>query len=152
MTSRLLRAGKTFWTLSPGQRSVLMEAMIVVPTSALWLRVRGSQRTLASVGSYISPRQDLRLSPQECARLLAIACRRLFPWTRCLVRSVALARLLRRRGIGAEICLGARKEGERLDAHAWVEVDHVVVSDPEEVAARYTPFGPTRVTASSRES
>ena len=37
--------------------------------------------------------------------------------------------LLRRRGIAAELRIGARKEFERFEAHAWVEVDSAVLND-----------------------
>lgn len=40
----------------------------------------------------------------------------------CLPRSLALQWLLARRGVAADLCLGARKSGGPLPAHAWVEV------------------------------
>lgn len=39
----------------------------------------------------------------------------------CLPQSLALARLLARRGHPCELVLGARPRDARLDAHAWVE-------------------------------
>jgi len=47
--------------------------------------------------------------------------------TTCLVRSMVLARMLRRRGYPAEVVIGVREEGVDTDprfAHAWVEVRH----------------------------
>jgi hypothetical protein len=46
--------------------------------------------------------------------------------TTCLVRSMVLARILRRRGYPAEVVIGLPKEGVGQDprfAHAWVEVE-----------------------------
>jgi hypothetical protein len=38
----------------------------------------------------------------------------------CLPRSITLWWLLRRRGIATELQIGVRKNGERIEAHAWV--------------------------------
>jgi hypothetical protein len=46
--------------------------------------------------------------------------------TTCLVRSMVLARMLRRRGYPAEVVIGVHEEGVDRDsrfAHAWVEVE-----------------------------
>jgi hypothetical protein len=46
--------------------------------------------------------------------------------TTCLVRSMVLARILRRRGYPVEVVIGLPKEGVGQDprfAHAWVEVE-----------------------------
>jgi hypothetical protein len=45
--------------------------------------------------------------------------------TTCLVRSMVLARILRRRGYSAEVVIGVHEEGVDRDprfAHAWVEI------------------------------
>jgi hypothetical protein len=45
--------------------------------------------------------------------------------TTCLVRSMVLARMLRRRAYPAEVVIGVREDGVSRDprfAHAWVEV------------------------------
>ena len=60
----------------------------------------------------------------EAARLGSIVTRVLTPLpmdSRCLVRALTLSRLLDRRGIAARLVIGV-KPGERLTAHAWVEV------------------------------
>ena len=48
--------------------------------------------------------------------------------------------LLRRRGIAAELRIGARKEVERFEAHAWVEVDSAVLNDASEEHRHFVPF------------
>ncbi|MGN6558780.1 MAG: lasso peptide biosynthesis B2 protein [Solirubrobacterales bacterium] len=50
--------------------------------------------------------------------------------TRCLRRSLVLTRLLARRGISAQLVIGARTAPEFL-AHAWVEHDGNPVLSPE---------------------
>jgi hypothetical protein len=59
----------------------------------------------------------------------------------CLVRSLALARLLTRRGVaGSRIRIGVRRGAAELDAHAWVELGGRVVGDDPRHTARFTPI------------
>jgi len=53
----------------------------------------------------------------------------------CLERSVVLLALLRRRGVPAELVIGAKQLPFR--AHAWVEVRGVVVNDKDYVSQIY---------------
>lgn len=56
----------------------------------------------------------------------------------CLVRALALHRLLARAGVaGARIRIGVRPEGARLHAHAWVEVDGVALGEDGRRAHRF---------------
>jgi transglutaminase superfamily protein len=58
---------------------------------------------------------------QRLHRYVAIAYEVLpFPAT-CLRRSVVLHGLLERRGAPSRVCFGVAKNGDVLDAHAWVE-------------------------------
>ena len=60
----------------------------------------------------------------------------------CLVRALALARLLENTGVpGPLIRVGVRREGTALDAHAWVELDGRVVGDDARATRRFTPLG-----------
>ncbi len=59
---------------------------------------------------------------------------------RCLERSLALWRLLRRRRMAAELRIGVRKSERDLEAHAWVELAGRVVNDRADVHRRYAAF------------
>lgn len=58
----------------------------------------------------------------------------------CLPRSLTLWWLLRRQGMPAELRIGVRREGDRLEAHAWVEQDGVVLGDHADVHDRFHAF------------
>jgi hypothetical protein len=58
----------------------------------------------------------------------------------CLERSLVLWWQLNRRGIAAEMRIGARKEAGRFEAHAWVEVGNVVLNDSGEAHLHFAPF------------
>ena len=53
----------------------------------------------------------------------------------CLPRALTLCRLLRRRGIAADFCLGVKKFP--FGAHAWVECDGELVDDRVERVGAY---------------
>ena len=58
---------------------------------------------------------------------------------RCLVRSLAIQRMLRRRGIvSSTLNIGVRMRGGAFEAHAWVELDGVVVGDSRRHVEAFT--------------
>lgn len=58
----------------------------------------------------------------------------------CLERSLVLWWLLRRRGVPAELRIGARKQDAQFEAHAWVELAGEVLNDSETVHTHYARF------------
>jgi hypothetical protein len=82
---------------------------------------------------------------EEYVRRIAVAVDRaarrgLFRPT-CLVRSIALERLVERAGAGnAVVRVGVRREEGALHAHAWIEVDGQVVGDRPEHVRRFKPI------------
>lgn len=49
---------------------------------------------------------------------------------RCLVRSLAIQRMLRRRGItSSSLGIGVRMQQGTFEAHAWVELDGTIIGD-----------------------
>ena len=77
---------------------------------------------------------------QSASRMLDAASRRGIVRGNCLSRSIALCWLLRRRGIPAQLKIGARKIGNQLEAHAWIEVAGHAINDSDDVQTRYAPF------------
>jgi len=59
----------------------------------------------------------------------------------CLVRAIALERLLLREGVaGAVVRIGARQRGGRPQMHAWIEIGGVVIGGRPEIAGTFTPL------------
>ena len=83
---------------------------------------------------------DLLLQARALARWRSVAARHLFIRTNCLEQSTALWFVLRRHGIAAEIRFGARKQAERLEAHAWVECMNVALDEDQGVHVHFRPF------------
>jgi hypothetical protein len=75
------------------------------------------------------------ITPAQCAAAIRrAAC--LWP-AACLPQAVAGYCLLRRAGLQPALTLGVAKAAERLDAHAWLECDGMIVTGAD-VDARYT--------------
>lgn len=55
----------------------------------------------------------------------------------CLPRALAAQAMLRRRGIASRLCLGVTREGQKLSAHAWLELGQNIVTGAE-AAPRFT--------------
>lgn len=59
----------------------------------------------------------------------------------CLVRSVALSKLLRARSIdGAVVRIGVRRAGGEFLAHAWVELGGETLGDADEHVGSFVPL------------
>ena len=148
-------------------RVTLADAPVAVKPS-VWARIRAFSRrdwldlaeaswTLASAHAALRWQSPARviaraISPQttraaaftparlqQVTWLVGVAGRRVMP-VPCLSRSVALARVLARRGVATSIRVGVRTIDGRLDAHAWVELDGRVINDDAAHVRQYAPF------------
>src|SRR5574341_541923 len=131
--------------LSSRDRSRLIQAAVLLPLTALVLRLTGLRRCRQVLSQFVPRRSVLKTRQSEAALadarriswLIGVATRRgVYPAT-CLPRSLVLWFLLRREGIEGELCLGTRKEAGRFEAHAWIELAGVVLNDSEEVRLMY---------------
>jgi hypothetical protein len=127
---------------------MVLEAASALAATWAGLRVVGFRRWSASIERLASLKtrgvKEVDGSQISIASGVAVkldlAARHLFFRTNCLERSLALRWLLRRRGIAADLRIGARKESETLEAHAWIELEGVVLNDPDEAHRHFAPF------------
>ena len=143
--------------LTPGERRTLSQAMVLLPLTALALKLTGLRRTQRIFSCFIPhdrPHDRPHVRPhvpakseqtesdisraQRISRLVSLA-RRVYP-ANCLQRSLTLWWMLRLQGIQSELLFGARKDSGRVLAHAWIEISGVVLNDTEDVRLRYAPF------------
>ncbi|MFI5071644.1 MAG: lasso peptide biosynthesis B2 protein [Terriglobales bacterium] len=137
-----------FCNLSGRERRDFFLGLLFLPAAVIWLRVstfRSVQHVLekwrgdAALTNQRDDTRDLAES-QSASRMLDAASRRGIVRGNCLSRSIALCWLLRRRGIPAQLKIGARKIGNQLEAHAWIEVAGHAINDSDDVQTRYAPF------------
>ena len=89
-----------------------------------WLKSQ-SPADVASPGRECEQAAILGQLTKRVARSLPLHCN-------CLVQSLALTAMLRRRGIMVDLCIGVRRNGgseQQIAAHAWVECQGEVVLD-----------------------
>jgi len=142
-----------FRRLKPAERRIVLEAVAALSATWAGVRVLGFRRWNATIERFAleksaeaDRRNASRVNPSiidvasVTAMTLDLAARNMFFRTNCLERSLALQWLLRRRGIATNLRIGARKESALFEAHAWIELDGVVLNDPEEAHLHFAPF------------
>jgi hypothetical protein len=135
--------------LTGAERILLVYIVLLLPLVGLGLKLLGYRRVRDTLAwwvprSAVSSRGPGPGSDQDVAerlsRLVSIAANRGPYRANCLRQSLVLWWLLRRRGISGELRFGVRKEGEGVQAHAWVELDGFPLNDAAGVSAAYAPF------------
>lgn len=139
MASRL----KQWRSLPAHERRQLLVLMGVLPAISLALRLFGYVRTRSWLERRThdpSPRaanaSDIEQG-ERYAQLAAIAGNYGPVQTTCLRQALAIHACLRSRGLRPELKLGINKAMQRLDAHAWVELEGRPLAQP---SMRHTSF------------
>jgi hypothetical protein len=140
------------------ERELVFRAMTLLPLTEVGLRVMGFRRWKQLIEHFSPPvprRRILEPADQlEMAERITRAARsaeRNGPGTpNCLERSLTLWWMLRRAGVDGELHIGARKEGGRFEAHAWVELGGQVLNDGAEVHQHYARFDAPIAAAEAR--
>ena len=124
---------------------VVAEAVVLLPLVGLLVRRRGYNATKEWLGrhSVPGPAGTTPHHGRPVAEAVALVAGRRITETRCLVRSLVVWFLVRRRGEQAEVVIGAPLlDSGRLSAHAWVEVAQVPITDPADVRERFPVLAP----------
>jgi len=120
----------------------VLAASLLLPLAGLALHTIGVRRALRlfAGGRRGKGTCDLQMA-ERVARDVERAGREysLYP-VDCLVRSLVVVFLLRRRGIAAELRLGVRTLTGRFEAHAWVEHLGVPLGEDADVARVFDAF------------
>lgn len=135
-------------SLSAFEWWILLLACLLLPVVALMLKMRGytvtksflekrlpgkAQNTNSNTGS----KDPVELIP----RMVSVAARYGPYRANCLKQALVTWWLLARRGYHAEMRFGVRDSREELpDAHAWVDLDGVNVSDNAALQEQMLPF------------
>jgi len=128
-------------SLSPLERRVLGEALLLLSVACTALRIAGLRRTQVLLERSLRdgmPREGL--DARAVARLVSIAARHGPVRARCLAASLTLSSLLRRYGMRGDLRLGVRKRDGRFEAHAWIEHDGTALLEPLGIDRRYAVF------------
>ena len=133
---------------------VLLTSLVLLPSIALALRLKGFKWTRAFLQKRIPERnesppdtessslENSLLIAQSIARMVSAAANHGPYRANCLKRSLATWWLLQRRGITAELNIGVNKDAGDFNAHAWVEYMGNTLIEADDVTDRYSTFGP----------
>ncbi len=131
-------APRSLGRLSLAEWGVLAEAYCTVAGFETLRRLTPVRWLLPRTPAPGAPAPDTsREQWERLAWLVDVAANRQ-PWrVRCLTRSLTLVRMLRRRGVPAEVRIGVRRGEAEWQAHAWVEWQGRVLHDPERQTESY---------------
>ena len=142
LDDRLMRALTKLRALDAYEWAVLGEAVVNILSVSVRLRLVGLAPLLEESGRPSTRQAVDCVSARRIAALVTASSRRMPIRATCLVRSLALNRMLRRRGIDSRLRIGVRLlEASRLDAHCWVELDGVPLNDVADIASHYAAIG-----------
>jgi hypothetical protein len=134
-----------FRALGQPARGLFLRASVLLPLVSISLKWRGLRQTKALLERFISVSQgELNSEALERAALTARMVRAAGYYgighPNCLSVSLALWWLLARQGIASDLRLGVRKEGEKFEAHAWVECGGLPLNEPEAKHQQFAAF------------
>lgn len=126
--------------LSRRDRGLLVSAAWNLAVSWLALRLFSFKRLQAVAVARASRREEETDFISSVVWAVEAVAWRFGPFHNCLVKSLAGQRVLAKRGRHSQVRIGVAKDGrrERLDAHAWLELDGRVILGE----AREQPFVP----------
>jgi transglutaminase superfamily protein len=114
----------------------------------LWLRPVGKLIVCGADIAASPLTSEERTAAERVALAIDRASRRGLFRPRCLVRALALQRLLESRGItGSFVRIGVRRNHDTLLAHAWVEHSGVILGDRPAMVANFTVLTDARLAA-----
>ena len=139
---------RKFRNRPPEDRKLILRAALILPLTEIGLYFFGFRRWMELLEKFSLTAGPAQAMPAELRREMALRAARavrsaeLHGPTRpnCLERSLTLWWILRRDGVDAELHIGARKEGGKFEAHAWVELAGHVLNDGVEVHRHYSRF------------
>jgi hypothetical protein len=121
----------------------VLSCLFLVPVTQVSLRILGFSRTARALAhwSHRGPSPTDLEAARDAAEAVSVVAGRAVVGARCLGGSLVLWFILRRRGLDAELVIGADapRRGE-LQAHAWVELSGVPVNDAPDVRERFGTF------------
>lgn len=137
-TSPAWRTYKTFtWT----QRTHWLQVRSLLLLTSIGLQLFGFRKLQ---GVLLQPRSAPLHQDLAMARASASIVRSAARWnpmgTTCLTRSLVLCWLLQRQRLVAVLRIGIQRQDGQFRAHAWVEVDDIVITDSPNVAMRFLSF------------
>ena len=142
----------------PARAHAALQSLLLLPVTALGVRLLGVKRFRNALSKLTRNKKDLSANlpltaatsvasladktqtARKIARLVRAAANHGLYRANCLEQSLVLWLMLERNGLESKIRFGARKENDRVLAHAWIECDGIALNEDHGVEQRYAPF------------
>jgi len=140
----VIRKWYSFWRIEPKQRTLLLQALVLLPLVAICLKFWGLNRTQTAMvrllPTPVMSQQCVERLPEALAtaRMVRTAARYCDPWANCLKKSLVLWWLLHRQGMASNLQIGVRREQGKFEAHAWVEYEGIVLNDTQDIRSHFS--------------
>jgi hypothetical protein len=127
---------RRFSALERPAQGLFLRAAVLLPLITTSLEFRGFRKTKASLQRFLplpcgSENPEARARAELTARMVRAAVHHGIGQPNCLEVSLALWWLLARQGIASDLRVGVRKDGEKFEAHAWVDCGGAALNEPE---------------------
>ena len=136
-----------FWRRPRAEKWLAMQSLTMCLLSVIALRLIGFGRWKRILSTAAGDRKltdksvhcdDIKVAEVVYAVVDMVARNTPGGLITCLPRSLTLWWILRRQGVGAELRMGVRNDGERIAAHAWVVCNGTVIGETEH--DQFVPF------------
>jgi hypothetical protein len=143
---------RKFWRKSGRERRLALEAAFALTATWAGLRVAGYRRWRNLLARFLpaaktqaanrnsTDSETHMMTARTIAQMEEAAARHLPFKTNCLERSLALWWMLRWRGLPADLRIGVRKDAGSFEAHAWVEANGAVLTEPGGEHTHFVPL------------
>jgi hypothetical protein len=139
-----LRQLRTFFGLCPDDRAIVAETLCLPLAIRLGFAFAGVPRTRRALDRWAESRavpvQDPLAVVRSAVRLQSIVNRTTHSGGTCLVRSLTLRGILKRRGLDAQLRIGVRKSAAAMEGHAWLEISGAPINEDPAVTSTYVVF------------
>ncbi len=143
----MLRVRHKFGRLSPAERRWLLQALVLLPCSAVALRLASFGRLQSALVRLAPVKRgeaassgELTSQARAIVHMVETASDHGLLRATCLERSLVIWWLLQRRGIAAELRIGVRKDGAWFGAHAWVDLEGTLLGDRNATSQGFAAF------------
>ncbi len=136
------------YSLAKIEQWILLRSAILIPLTALGVRLLGFNRWYAWLDLFTQPTRladlpkdsDKEIIIRRTLRMVGLASRRGLYAGNCLSRSLTLWWLLRHQGLCADLRIGTRQLDGNFQAHAWVEYNGYPLNESTQVHEQYIAF------------
>ena len=144
----LIKRYKQLLELSSYEFYIIFIAILLLPVAAILLKVKGFKHTqdiLSQLSKNVSDsdlaKETQLAKAQNITRMVSIAAAYGPIRVKCLNKSLVSQWLLRKKGIMSDLKIGIGKDSSiSFNAHAWLEIQGVVLNDVKDVRGRFSVF------------